>query len=102
MENTGFPILGAGRFLGIPFSVWLIIVLLIIAIYVAKRTPLGRHIYAIGGNQRVAELSGIQVKKVTTLVYMFSGFTSALVGLIIASQLMALLCLVFLNSGKML
>lgn len=89
LGNTGFPILGAGRFLGMPFSVWLMILLMIIAIYIAKKTPFGRHIYAIGGNQRAAELSGIQVKKVTTLVYMFSGFASALVGLIIASQLVA-------------
>jgi ribose/xylose/arabinose/galactoside ABC-type transport system permease subunit len=89
LGNTGFSILGAGRFLGIPLSVWLMIVLMLIAIYVAKKTPFGRHIYAIGGNQRAAELSGIQVKRVTTLVYMFSGFTSALVGLIIASQLVA-------------
>jgi ribose/xylose/arabinose/galactoside ABC-type transport system permease subunit len=89
LGNTGFPILGAGRFLGMPLSVWLMIVLMLITIYVAKKTPFGRHIYAIGGNQRAAELSGIQVKKVTTLVYMFSGFTSALVGLIIASLLVA-------------
>jgi ribose/xylose/arabinose/galactoside ABC-type transport system permease subunit len=89
LGNTGFTILGAGRFLGMSFSVWLMIILLLLTVYVSKKTPLGRHIYAIGGNRRAAELSGIQVKKVTTAVYMFSGFTSALVGLIIASQLVA-------------
>ena len=89
LGNTGFPILGAGRILGIPLSIWIMIVLLLITLYIARKTPLGRHIYAIGGNKRAAELSGVQVGKTTTLVYMFSGFCSAMVGLIIASQLVA-------------
>ncbi len=89
LKNTGFELLGAGRFLGLPISVWLMVVLLIMALYVAKKTPFGRHVYSIGGNQRAAELSGVQVKSVTTKVYMFSGFCAALVGLIIASQLVA-------------
>lgn len=89
LGNTGFTILGAGKIIGIPLSVWLMIFILILTFYVSRKTPLGRHIYAIGGNRRAAELSGVQVGSVTTLVYMFSGFCSALVGLIIASQLVA-------------
>ena len=54
-----------------------------------KRTPFGRHVYAIGGNERAAELSGVKVKRVKMLVYMISGFCAAMVGLIIASQLVA-------------
>lgn len=89
LGNTGFPILGAGQFLHLPFSVWLMIVLLGIMAYVATKTPLGRHIYAIGGNTKASRLSGIRVEKITTLVYMFSGFCAALVGLIVSSQLVA-------------
>jgi erythritol transport system permease protein len=89
LGNTGFPILGVGHVLGIPLSIWIMIILLLATVYIAKKTPLGRHIYAIGGNRRAAELSGVQVGKITTSVYMFSGFCSALVGLIIASQLVA-------------
>jgi erythritol transport system permease protein len=89
LGNTGFPILGVGHVLGIPLSIWIMIILLLATVYIAKKTPLGRHIYAIGGNRRAAELSGVQVGKITTIVYMFSGFCSALVGLIIASQLVA-------------
>ncbi len=89
LGNTGFTVLGAGKIIGIPLSIWLMVILLLITLYVSRKTPLGRHIYAIGGNKRAAELSGVQVKSVTTLVYMFSGFCSALVGLIISSQLVA-------------
>jgi len=87
--NTGFPVLGEGTFLAIPFSVWLMIIVLVFTYYVASKTPIGRHIYAIGGNARAAELSGIKVNKTTIIVYMFSGLCSAWVGLIIASQLVA-------------
>ena len=74
LGNTGFTILGAGKFIGIPLSIWLMIIILLLTLYVSRKTPLGRHIYAIGGNRRAAELSGVQVGSVTTLVYMFSGF----------------------------
>jgi len=89
LGNTGFPFLGAGTVLGLPISIWLMILFLVFAFYVARKTPLGRHIYAIGGNKRAAQLSGIQVGRVTTLVYVFSGLCAALVGLIISSQLVA-------------
>ncbi|MGB5750405.1 MAG: ABC transporter permease [Desulfobacterales bacterium] len=89
LGNTGFPILGTGTFLAIPISIWLMIILGLIAAYVAMKTPLGRHIYAVGGNENAAKLSGVKVKKVKIIVYMFSGFCSAIAGLVISSQLVA-------------
>lgn len=87
--NTGFEILGAGNFLGINYSIWLMGILTIVAYLVTTRMPFGRHVYAIGGNERAAELSGVRVSRTKILVYSISGFCSALVGLIIASQLVA-------------
>ena len=55
----------------------------------STRTPLGRYIYAVGGNERAAALSGIRVNRTKMFVYMFSGFCAAIVGLIVASQLVA-------------
>jgi erythritol transport system permease protein len=89
LVNQGFPFLGAGNILGLPVSIWLMLVFLGFAFYLSRKTPLGRHIYAIGGNKRAAQLSGIQVGKVTAFVYIFSGLCAALVGLIISSQLVA-------------
>ena len=57
--------------------------------YVAGRTPLGRQIYAIGGNERASLLSGVYVNRVKVIVYVISGFCAAIVGLIISSQLVA-------------
>jgi ribose/xylose/arabinose/galactoside ABC-type transport system permease subunit len=87
--NTGFPILGAGNFLGINYSIWLMIILTLAAYIITTRTPFGRQIYAIGGNERASELSGVRIKRNKVIVYSISGFCSALVGLIIASQLVA-------------
>jgi erythritol transport system permease protein len=87
--NTGFGYLGAGRILGLPVSVWILIVVALAAAYFAKYTPLGRHIFAVGGNERAARVSGIRVDMVKMFVYMFSGFCAAIVGLIISSELMA-------------
>lgn len=84
-----FRWIGTGEILGVPFSIVLLIIVGCLAGYIAARTPLGRHIYAVGGNERAAGLSGIKVNRTKYFVYIFSGFCAALVGLIISSQLVA-------------
>lgn len=84
-----FRLIGTGNFIGIPISIWMLICVGVLAAYLANRTPLGRHIYAVGGNERGAALSGVKVNRTKMFVYMFSGFCAALVGLIVSSQLVA-------------
>ena len=85
--NTGFPSLGQSFLLGIPTPVWLTLVIAAIAAVVTARTPFGRHIYAVGGNERAARLAGIRTSRVKGVTYVISGLCAALVGLIIAAQL---------------
>ena len=87
--NAGFPILGSGTVLGVPLAVILMVIVALAAAYVAGRTPLGRQIYAIGGNERAAMLSGVYVNRVKIVVYVVSGACAAIAGLIISSQLVA-------------
>ncbi|RWN62494.1 ABC transporter permease [Mesorhizobium sp.] len=89
LGTNGFGFLGAGRLLGLPVSIWILVVVAVGAAYLAKYTPLGRHIFAVGGNERAARISGVRVNMVKMFVYMFSGFCAAVVGLIISSELMA-------------
>jgi erythritol transport system permease protein len=89
LGNTGFAFIGSGRFLGLPVSIWILVLVGAGAAYLAARTPLGRHIFAVGGNERAAALSGIRVSRVKMFVYVFSGFCASIVGLIISSELMA-------------
>jgi erythritol transport system permease protein len=89
LHNTGFPMLGAGTILGVPLVVWIALVVSLIAHYVSRKTPLGRHVYAVGGNEDAAKLSGIRVDRIKMATYMFAGFCSAMTGLVLASQLVA-------------
>jgi erythritol transport system permease protein len=89
LGNTGFETLGSGSLLGVPIVIWLMIVFAVVAAFVASRTPFGRQVYAIGGNERAARLSGVRVMRVKFYVYVISGFCAAMPGLIIASQLQA-------------
>lgn len=87
LGNTGFTWIGQGNFLGMPVLIWIMIIIALIAVYITKKTPLGRHIYAIGGNETSAKLSGVRVNKVKIIVYMISGLCAAIAGLVMASQL---------------
>lgn len=87
--SDSFTWIGSGDLFGIPFLIWLLVLVAGLAAYAARRTPLGRHVYAVGGNERGAALSGVRVNRVKMAVYVFSGLCAAIVGLIIASQLQA-------------
>lgn len=89
LGNTGYQELGTGGLLGVSWAIWIMIAFAIVAWFVTTRTPFGRAVYAVGGNERSAELSGVRVRRTKMLVYMISGFCAATVGLIISSQLVA-------------
>lgn len=71
------------------FPVTLAIVGLVVALYhfMTTKTTLGRHIYAVGGNPEAAELSGIDVKKITIIVFMSMGLLAGLAGFMYAARL---------------
>ena len=77
LGNTGFQLLGSGMFLGIPVPIWLMILLGAIGVIGANKTPFGRKVFAIGGNERAAELSGIRTNRTKSSVYLISGFCAA-------------------------
>lgn len=87
LGNQGLSWLGTGALIGIPMPIWFMAILAGAGAFVAARTPFGRQIYAIGGNERAAVLAGIRVARVKCRTYVISGFCAALVGLIIAAQL---------------
>ncbi len=70
-----------------PIGVLVLAVLAIIVAVVLNRTAFGRWLYASGGNERAAELSGVPVKRVQISVYVISGICAAIAGLVLSSQL---------------
>ncbi|GHA01938.1 ribose ABC transporter permease [Ignatzschineria ureiclastica] len=82
-----FEWIGFGRVLGIPVPIIIMAVVFMIAGYILKFTKLGRHIYAVGGNEAATRLSGINVDRVKIIVYMMSGFLCAVAAMIEVSRL---------------
>lgn len=79
--------LGAG-YVGIfPTPVVILVIVLIITAIIMNKTKMGRHMYAVGGNQQAAEFSGIKVEKVKFFVHAFSGLMSGLAGIVLASRM---------------
>jgi len=69
---------------------WTVVIMLaVVAIYhfITTKTVLGRHIYALGGNPEAAALSGVNVKRITYIVYISMGLMTALAGILFASRL---------------
>ena len=94
--TKGFPItglgenfahLGTGWFLGIPLPVWISGIIVFIAVIITNKTKLGRYIYAIGGNENAATLSGINIKRIKIAVYTIAGALAAVGGLLVTSRL---------------
>ena len=89
--NLGFDLIGSATIPGIelPYSIIIFLVMALICAFIMKKTPLGNQIYAVGGNERAAILSGIKVRKVKVIVYILSAVLAAMSGIIMTSQLRA-------------
>jgi len=75
--------------IAVPNAVVLMIALYVAAHFVMAKTSLGRYIYAVGGNRRAAQLSGIRTGRILLIAYVVSGAVAGLGGVIVASQLKA-------------
>ncbi|MGV9455566.1 ABC transporter permease [Streptomyces sp. NPDC003635] len=81
--------LGAGYFAGLPNLTWLALIVLALTAVVMKYTTYGRDLFAIGGNEHVARLSGIGVNRNKLLLYAGAGALSGLAGVMLLSRLVA-------------
>lgn len=79
--------IGRGAILGIPVPVIILFSAFILFYLLLNKSALGRKIYAVGSNERAAQLSGINTDRVKLFVYSISGLTSTLAALILVSRL---------------
>jgi len=84
-----FLVIGNSKFLGLPIPIYFVIVTYIVIHVMMHSTVFGRHIYAIGGDERVARLEGINVDLQKLKVYMLSGFLAALAAVVMIGRLAA-------------
>lgn len=92
----GFPVtglgerfgsLGTGAFLGVPMPVWITAALVAVFIVVTRKMRFGRHLYAVGGNERAALLTGLRVNRVKVWVYTLGGGLAGVAGLLVTARL---------------
>lgn len=84
---AAFMTLGYGTFLGLPVPIWIMLGFLLLTHVILRFTALGRAIYAIGGNEEAARLSGIAVRRVQAFTFAFSGLASALAAMVLTGRL---------------
>lgn len=70
-----------------PMPVWEVGFLAIVASVICSRTAFGRHLFAVGGNERAARLSGLHIDKIKVAVYGIGGALSGIGGLIVTARL---------------
>lgn len=78
---------GGGSTFGLPHPLFVVVTLTVIMTLVFKWTRWGQHLFAIGGNENAAVLTGIPVKRLKVSIYMFSAFTAGLAGILMAGWL---------------
>jgi rhamnose transport system permease protein len=87
---NGFPdafaFWGSGEIAGLPFQLYLLVVVFVISSLILGATPIGRRIYAIGNNEVAARFAGLRVGRIKLLTYTFSGFMAGIAGFIFTSR----------------
>jgi len=71
---------------GLPLAGVLVVIALVLLTFLAKRTTFGRHVYAVGGNAEAARRAGINVSRIRIIVFIISGATAAVGGIILAAN----------------
>jgi len=86
-DSAFFSFIGRGDLFGIPVPVIIFILVFVSAYIILNKSVFGRNIYAIGGNEKAARLSGVSVNKIKMSVYVIAGFLATLAGIILLSRL---------------
>lgn len=85
--SDSFNYLGAGFFLGFPMPILLLLIATIFSYIVLTKTKFGRHIYALGGNEQAAIISGVNVKLIKVVVYGYASMLAGLAGISLAARI---------------
>ena len=81
-----FFFLKLARYKGLPFVLLIMVILIVVYGFITTQTVAGRQIYALGGNRKAANLSGIDTNKVFFWVYVNMGFLSSIAGIVLAAR----------------
>ena len=89
ISNQAFNNIGKVRLIGIPVSVWVMIICLVVFGFILAKTRFGRSVYAIGGSTEAARLAGLNPKRIITTCFIMIGVLTSLGGIIFAARMNA-------------
>jgi inositol transport system permease protein len=82
-----YNFVGQGSIIGIPVPVYIFVVVAVVAHLVLNYTRFGRYVYAIGGNEQAAKVSGINISRMTLYIYTLIGVVSGLAGVLLSGRI---------------
>jgi inositol transport system permease protein len=85
--SDAYNVIGQGDFLSVPVPILILVVMAFATHILYSRTKFGKYIYAIGGNEQAARVSGINVGRYKILIYTYAGMLSGLAGLVVSSRI---------------
>src|SRR5699024_10606828 len=86
-DSVAFQMMGKGYFFFIPVPVIIMLVVFGVLYFILHNTVIGRRVYAVGGNEEAATLSGVKSDRIKILVYSLTGMLAVLAGIILTSRL---------------
>lgn len=89
ISNAAFLQIGKARFIGIPVSVWLMLIAMALFSFILARTRFGRSVYAIGGSSEAARLAGLNSQRIIAVCFVIIGILTSMGGIIFASRMNA-------------
>ena len=85
--SAAYIFMGSGKVLGIPMLVIIMVAVVIVTAFILNKPKFGRHVYAVGGNEQSAHVSGIRVQRVKLIVYTAAGALAGLGGIMLAGRI---------------
>lgn len=82
-----YNVIGQGDLFGVPFPILILVTMAVFTHILYSRTRFGKYIYAIGGNEQAARVSGINVDRYKILIYTYAGFLAGVAGLVVSSRI---------------
>lgn len=89
MLPKGYEFLGGGFLFGIPMPIIVTLIFLPVVHFLLTNTKFGRSLFAIGGNQKAAHLSGVQVNRYRMMAFVMSGFLAGVTGIVFSSRVIS-------------
>jgi ribose transport system permease protein len=86
IDNKAFSFINEGNFLGLPMPFWIMLILILVVLFLMKRSVFGRYIFSIGSDATCASWMGIRVDLYRVIVYVLSGTLAGIAGVVLASR----------------